>query len=75
ILHPREDDRASLHNAHYLEWNLGGRVETVVLEDSYHVITLDRQRDVVLEKTISFAEAIAGKSAGEQRSARPIAAA
>ncbi len=75
ILHPREDDRASLRNAHYLEWNLGGRVETVVLEDSYHVITLDRQRDVVLEKTISFAEAIAGKSAGEQRSARPIAAA
>ena len=61
ILHPREDDRASLRNAHYLEWNLGGRVETVVLEDSYHVITLDRQRDVVLEKTISFAEAIAGR--------------
>ena len=55
ILHPREDDRASLRNAHYLEWNLGGRVETVVLEDSYHVITLDRQRDVVLEKTLSFA--------------------
>jgi len=77
ILHPREDDRASLRNAHHLEWNLAGRVETVVLEDSYHVITLDRQRDVVLEKTISFAEALAGRSVGEpeERSVRPIAAA
>ena len=56
ILHPRQDDRASLGNAHYLQWNLGGRVETVVLEDSYHVITLDRQRDVVLEKTLAFAD-------------------
>jgi len=38
---------------------------------------LDRQRDVVLEKTISFAEALAGRSVGEpeERSVRPIAAA
>ena len=76
ILHPRQDDRASLRNAHYLEWNLGGRVETVVLEDSYHVITLDRQRDVVLEKTLSFADAVAGQLCrSAQRSGAPVAAA
>ncbi len=77
ILHPRQDDRASLRNAHYLEWNLGGRVETVVLEDSYHVITLDRQRDVVLEKTLNFADSVAGRSVEERvpGAARPVAAA
>lgn len=54
VLHPRDDDRASLKNAFYLQKHLGGRVETVVLEDSYHVITLDKQRDVVLQKSASF---------------------
>ena len=56
IVHPRHDDRASLRNATYLEKNLGGRVHTVVLDDSYHIITLDQQRDVVLDRTKRFAE-------------------
>lgn len=58
ILHPREDDRASLGNATYLQKHLGGRVETVVLEDSYHVVTLDKQRDVVLQKSASFVQGL-----------------
>jgi carboxylesterase len=29
-------------------------VETLVLNDSYHMITLDQQRHVVAEKTLSF---------------------
>ena len=55
VLHPREDDRASLSNAEHLQRRLGGRVTTVVLEDCYHVITLDQQRDVVLDETREFA--------------------
>ncbi|MGE0627124.1 MAG: alpha/beta hydrolase [Hyphomicrobiaceae bacterium] len=58
IVHPRDDDRASLSNAVYLERKLGGRVETVVLEDSYHIVTLDRQRDLVLGRTTAFAAAV-----------------
>ena len=54
VLHPREDDRASLSNAELLQRKLGGRVTTVVLEDCYHVITLDQQRDVVLDETRDF---------------------
>ena len=54
ILHPREDDRASLSNAFRLQKALGGRVETVVLEDSYHIVTLDRQRNIVMERTSRF---------------------
>jgi carboxylesterase len=56
IVHPREDDRASLCNMEYLQRNLSGRVETVVLDDSYHVVTLDRQRHIVVERTLEFVE-------------------
>jgi len=54
IVHPREDDRASLRNMQYLQDQLGGMVETVVLDDSYHVVTLDRQRQLVVSRTLDF---------------------
>jgi carboxylesterase len=54
IIHPREDDRASLRNLNYLQTNLAGLVETVVLDDSYHVVTLDRQRQLVVTRTLDF---------------------
>lgn len=47
IVHPRDDDMASLKNAQYLQAHLGGLVDTVVLDDSYHMVTLDQQRHVV----------------------------
>jgi len=56
IVHPREDDRASLRNLHYLQASLGGLTETVVLDDSYHLVTLDRQRQIVVARTLEFAE-------------------
>jgi carboxylesterase len=55
IIHPREDDISSLANTFYLQKRLGGLVETLVLDDSYHLVTLDRQRDLVIERTASFA--------------------
>ena len=58
LLHPREDDRASISNAFHLQKRLAGRVEMVVLEDSYHVVTLDRQRHVVMDRTRRFAAEI-----------------
>jgi carboxylesterase len=56
IIHPREDDRASLRNLYYLQSSLGGLTETVVLNDSYHIVTLDRQRQVVVDRTLEFAQ-------------------
>ena len=61
IVHPRHDDRASLGNAAYLQSALAGTVETCVLDDSYHVVTVDRQRDVVVERAAQFAKRILGK--------------
>ena len=62
ILHPREDDYAHLSNAAYLQEKLGGRVELVVLDDSYHLVTIDRQRSVVLERTADFIGRMVGRT-------------
>jgi carboxylesterase len=73
IVHPREDDIASLKNAQYLQANLGGLVDTVVLDNSYHMVTLDQQRHIVADRTARFAgwveaqAAVAGASASETR--------
>lgn len=56
ILHPREDDYAHLSNAAFLQERLQGSVELIVLDDCYHLVTVDRQRGVVLDRTVSFAE-------------------
>lgn len=58
IMHSREDDYADLNNATYLQAALGGTVDTVVLEDSYHMVTLDKQRQVVVDYTRAFVERI-----------------
>lgn len=60
ILHAREDDYAGLDNAAYLQRELAGPVDLVVLEDSYHMVTVDRQRHVVLDRTTAFVSRIAG---------------
>jgi carboxylesterase len=63
IVHPRDDDIASLKNAQYLQANLGGLVDTLVLDNSYHMVTLDQQRHIVAERATAFvswvAEAVA----------------
>jgi carboxylesterase len=56
IVHPRDDDMASLENAHYLQKHLGGLVETLILDNSYHMVTLDQQRHIVAQRAASFVE-------------------
>lgn len=70
IMHPREDDIAAIDNAFYLQKRLGGLVDMVVLDDSYHIITLDRQRNVVVERSIEFARKIATRN--EALLAKPL---
>ena len=57
-MHPREDDYADLNNAWYLQRHLKGLVDMVVLDDSYHVVTIDRQRHVVVDRTATFVETV-----------------
>jgi len=65
IVHSREDDYAALDNATYLQGELTGGVEMVVLEDSYHMVTLDKQRHVVVEKARAFLDSIVGDLAAK----------
>jgi carboxylesterase len=43
---------------------VGGSVERVLLERSYHVATLDFDRDVVENRTVEFARRVATASPG-----------
>ena len=69
MLHPREDDLADMHNSWYLQRALKGRIDMTVLEDSYHMITVDRQRNVVLDRTVTFIQSLASDAAAAQAKA------
>ena len=69
VVHARHDDIASLDNAITLQRNLGGVVDTMVLEDSYHLITVDRQRHLVGERVIEFMAHFARAAEAETRNA------
>jgi len=59
VVQARDDDLSSLKNAQYLQRQLGGLVGTLVLDDSYHIVTVDRQRDLLIEGTRAFATVLA----------------
>lgn len=61
IAHARHDDVASLDNAVLLQRRLGGPVECLVLEDSYHLVTLDRQRHLVTDRVAAFVQTVAAE--------------
>jgi carboxylesterase len=64
---------ASLKNAQYLQANLGGLVDTLVLDDSYHIVTLDQQRHIVVDRTERFVSWVAAKVASGRDAAAPLA--
>lgn len=58
IVHPLEDDYAGMSNATYLRDGLKGPVDLVVLDDCYHIVTVDRQRHLVVEAIDRFVSAL-----------------
>lgn len=58
VIHAKEDDVASVKSAEFVLANIGSAdVEFVLLRDSYHMITLDNEKEVVADKTVhSFRE-------------------
>ena len=61
IFHPREDDQSDISNAFKLQRKLGGLVEMTVLDDSYHMVTVDRQRSIVVDRTVEFVQRLTQK--------------
>jgi carboxylesterase len=73
IVHPRNDDIASLKNTQYLQAHLGGLVDTLVLDNSYHMVTLDQQRHIVADRATSFVSWVEGAIAAARSRVMPAA--
>lgn len=55
IVHATEDDMASVKNAHFVAKRIASRkVETFFVDDTYHVLTLDKRRDDVARRLAEF---------------------
>ena len=57
LIHAKEDDVAHYRNAYAVQKLHGGKCEVVLLEDSYHMIHIDKERKKVAELTAIFFEA------------------
>jgi carboxylesterase len=55
IVHSTEDDMASLKNAHYTQANIAAEtIETFFVDDTYHVLTLDKRKEDVAKRAARF---------------------
>ncbi len=56
--HPKKDDFADISNSNTIVRKVSGLAELVALDDCYHIITLDKQRDIVLQKTKAYIQTL-----------------
>lgn len=75
IFHPRHDDQSDIKNTMALQRRLGGMVEVSVLDDSYHLVTLDRQRGYVVERTMEFVDRLLARQADKVAVQKPASSA
>jgi carboxylesterase len=62
IIHAREDDLASLANMRYVRKHIGAAIcNEIIVENSYHMITIDNDCDYTAAKTANFFNAAAKK--------------
>lgn len=62
IVHSTEDDMASLNNARLLAARVSSQhVETYFLDDTYHVLTLDKRKEDVADRVTMFFDAVANR--------------
>ncbi len=54
LIHAREDDVSSPRNAERIKALHGGPCDLVYMEDSYHMVHVDRERDQVAQLTADF---------------------
>lgn len=59
IVHAVDDDVASLKNVRMVVRGVNGPVETVLLENSYHMITVDKERNEVIDRSTRFFNQVA----------------
>lgn len=59
VAHATEDDVASLKNAELVMREVNAPFELLLLEDSYHMITIDKQRRTLIARSAAFFDSIA----------------
>ena len=63
VIHAKEDDISSVSNAHDIERGAtNAHVELVLLDNCYHMITIDRERRTVIAKMNDFVARIASSA-------------
>jgi len=62
VAHAADDDVASVANADLVARRVRGPIEMLLLADSYHMITIDRERRTLIERTADFFGRIARDS-------------
>lgn len=63
ILHAKEDDTASPRSADLVEERVASAVvKKIILHDSYHIITMDNDKDRVAEETLQFLSALESRA-------------
>ncbi|TAM63156.1 MAG: alpha/beta fold hydrolase [Rhodanobacter sp.] len=59
VAHASEDDVASLKNAELVMREVSAPTELLLLEDSYHMITIDKERRTLIDRSAAFFDNIA----------------
>ena len=55
VVHAREDELTSLRSANFMVETIGGaRARMVILEDSYHMICVDNDKEIVAKNVLEF---------------------
>jgi carboxylesterase len=73
VVHAVDDDVASLKNVRMVVRGVQGPVETVLLEDSYHMITVDKERDKVIDRSTRFFNHVAATGFVHMPESQPVA--
>lgn len=72
IIHAEEDDISTPRSAEFVAQNIGSdKIQKVMLHDSYHMITLDNERERVADETIAFFNTLSGN--GLKQAKKPAA--
>ena len=59
VAHSSNDDVASLRNVRVIERRVRGPVEKLLLDNSYHMVTVDQERGKLIERSAAFFHGIA----------------
>ncbi|WP_027493583.1 alpha/beta fold hydrolase [Rhodanobacter sp. OR444] len=69
VAHASDDDVASTKNAELVMRQVSAPTELLLLEDSYHMITIDKQRRTLIQRSAAFFNGIAASNSTQRAAA------